>query len=58
MWFPFTLTNLWNLPGYQIIRLFLQIFYRDVKPYTFENDLPVISSYDFIVGEFAWALLG
>ena len=52
MKFEFTLPYLWSLPGYhQFIRFFLLAFYSNTKPYTFENDLPVQPSYDFIVGE-------
>ena len=51
----YTVSNL-DYPGYQLLRLLMLAFIRNVGPYNFENNSPVQPSYDFIVGEFLWWL--
>ena len=52
----FTVSNTLDNPGYQLLRLLILAFFRNVGPYNFENNSPVQPSYDFIVGEFLWRL--
>ena len=52
----FTISNMLDSPGYQLLRLLMLAFFRNVGPYNFENNFPVQPSYDFIVGEFLWRM--
>ena len=40
-----------NLPIHKILRYLVLFFFSNILPYRFENNSPVLPTYDFVVGK-------